>query len=300
MDAKTDQSPSSAAAPSLQAETALITGASSGIGYEFALILARQGYNLVLVARNRPALASLAARCEQEHGVHVEICAKDLSVVHAAEELFEELIARNIAVDVLINDAGFAMQGEFIGNDPSALLDMLQVNVVALTQLTRLFLPPMVERGHGRILNMASIGSFMPGPLMASYFASKAFVLSLSEALANELQGTGVTVTALCPGPTRSRFAQRARLTGCKAFRGALMDPADVAEEGFAAMMKGKQVRITGRKLRLQMIPTPLLPRRLMAHFARQYHETTAGEQALASDAHGCDWAAEGPPIVQP
>ena len=299
MDAKTHQSPSSAAAP-LHAETALVTGASSGIGYEFALILARQGYNLVLVARNRPALASLAARCEQEHGVQVELCAKDLSVASAAEELFHELLARAISVDVLINDAGFAMQGEFIENDPSALLDMLQVNVVALTHLTRLFLPAMVKRGHGRILNLASIGSFMPGPLMASYFASKAFVLSLSEALANELQGTGVTVTALCPGPTRSRFAQRARLTGCKAFRGALMEPADVAQEGFAAMMKGKQVRITGRKLRLQMLPTPLLPRRLLAYFARQYHETTGAEQTMADEAHDWSAAAEGPQIVQP
>lgn len=279
--------------------TALITGASSGIGYEFALLFAQEGYNLVLVARNRSALASLAARCEQEHGVQVEICVKDLAIQTAAEELFDELHRRNIVVDVLVNDAGFAMQGPFIEDDVTALLDMLQVNIVALTHLTRLFLPPMVKRGRGKILNMASIGSFMPGPMMAAYFASKAFVLSLSEALANELSGTGVTVTALCPGPTRTKFAQRARLTGCKAFRGSLMEAAHVAQEGFAALMKGKRVLISGRKLRWQMLPTPLIPRRLLAYFARQYHETIAADRGGAEEAH--DWStAEATHAVRP
>lgn len=293
------RNPLSPAAEPKAAGTALITGASSGIGYEFALLFAHQGYNLVLVARNRSALTSLAARCEQEHGVQVEICVKDLAVPTAAEELFDELSRRNIAVDVLINDAGFAMQGPFIDDDVTALLDMLQVNIVALTHLTRLFLPGMVKRGRGKILNMASIGSFMPGPMMAAYFASKAFVLSLSEALANELKGTGVTVTALCPGPTRTKFAQRARLTGCKAFRGNLMEAADVAHEGFTALMKGRRVLITGRKLRWQMLPTPLIPRRLLAYFARQYHETIATDQTHAQDAR--DWsAADAPHAVRP
>jgi hypothetical protein len=271
------------------AGTALITGASSGIGYEFALLCAQEGYDLVVVARNRSALAALAERCQQEHGVRVEVCVKDLSVQTAAEELFDELYRRNITVDVLINDAGFAMQGPFVEDDVSALLDMLQVNIVALTHLTRLFLPGMIKRGRGKILNMASIGSYMPGPLMAGYFASKAYVLSLSEALANELQGTGVTVTALCPGPTRSKFARRAGLTACKAFRGSLMEAADVVQEGFAALMKGKQVLITGRKLRWQMLPTPLIPRRFLAYFARQYHETLAPEETLPEETH--DWA---------
>lgn len=297
MDAET-RTPMSPAAERKPAGTALITGASSGIGYEFALLFAQQGYNLVLVARSRAALASLAARCAQEHGIQVEICVKDLALQTAAEELFDELYRRNILVDVLINDAGFAMQGPFVEDDVAALLDMLQVNIVALTHLTRLFLPGMVKRGRGRILNMASIGSFMPGPLMAAYFASKAYVLSLSEALANELHGTGVSVTALCPGPTRSKFAHRAGLTACKAFRGSLMEAAEVAQEGFTALMKGKQVRITGRKLRWQMIPTPLIPRRLLAYFARQYHETLAPEQMLAEDAH--DWPTDAPHALRP
>lgn len=297
MDAQT-RMPLLHAAVRKQAGTALITGASSGIGYEFALLFARQGYDLVLVARNRPALAALAARCTQEHGVHAEICIKDLSHQTAAEELFDELHRRNVLVDVLINDAGFAMQGPFIEDNVTALLDMLQVNIVALTHLTRLFLPGMIKRGCGKILNMASIGSFMPGPMMAAYFASKAYVLSFSEALANELKGTGVTVTALCPGPTRSKFAHRAGLTSCKAFRGHLMEAAEVAEDGFNALMKGRRVRITGRTLRWQMIPASLIPRRLLAHFARQYHETLAPEQMLPEDAH--DWAGDARHAIRP
>lgn len=277
-----------------EAQTALITGASSGIGYEFALLCARQGCDVVLVARNRAALNVLAERCRQEHGVNAEVCVKDLSLPTAPAELFEELQRRQIAVDVLINDAGFAMQGPFAEGDVASLLDMLQVNIVALTHLTRLLLPGMVERGRGRILNMASIGSFMPGPLMAAYFASKAYVLSLSEALANELHGTGVTVTALCAGPTRTKFAHRARLTESRAFRGSLLEAAEVAREGFAAMMKGRRVLISGRKLRLQMLPASLMPRRLLAYFARQYHETRVTPDVQHEPAS--DWAATDAP----
>lgn len=254
--------------------TALITGASSGIGYEFALLFARSGYDLVLVGRNRAALNALGAKVAEEFGCAAEVCAKDLSAQGAADELVRDLDGKGIEVDALVNDAGFAIQGSFVENDVAPLLSMLQVNIVTLTHLTRLILPGMVGRGRGRVLNMASIGAFMPGPLMAAYFASKAYVLSLSEALANELQGTGVTVTALCPGPTRSKFALRARLTDTKAFRGTLMEAAEVAHEGFDAMMKGKAVAIAGFKHRMQLLPTPLVPRRLLAYFARQYHET--------------------------
>ena len=264
--------------------TALITGASSGIGLEFALEFARHGYDLVLVARNQSMLEDLAARCRKEYAVPVEVCAKDLSNRSAADELFAHLQSKNISIDALVNDAGFAIQGPLAENNLQNLLDLLQVNIVALTHLTRLFLPEMVRRGHGRILNMSSIGAFIPGPLMAAYFASKAFVLSLSEGLSYELQGSGVTVTALCAGPTRTRFAHRARLIDAKAFRGTLMEPAPLAQQGFSAMMKGKQVLILPLKYRLQMIPTPLLPRRLLAYFARQYHET-------AESRHEANWA---------
>jgi short-subunit dehydrogenase len=258
---------------SREAGTALVTGASSGIGYELALLLARQGYKIVAVARNRAGLTSLADHIRDEFGVLGECFSKDLAYCTVTDELLAELQERNLLIDVLVNDAGFAMQGQFKDNDVSTLLDMLQVNIMTVTHLTRSLLPPMVQRGRGKILNISSIGAFMPGPLMAAYFASKAYVLSFSEALANELRGTGVTVTALCPGPTRSRFAQRAKLIDTKAFRGTLMEPADVAREGFDAMMKGKTVVIAGLKHRIQLLPTPLVPRRLLAYFARQYHE---------------------------
>ena len=281
------------------AGTALITGASSGIGHEFALLFARSGYDLVLVARNRSVLDGLASQVRDEFGVEAIVCPKDLSVRTAPEELFRELQQQGVTVDVLINDAGFAMQGPFVENELTTLLDMLQVNMITLTHLTRLFLPPMIERGRGKVLNMASIGSYMPGPLMAAYFASKAYVLSFSEALSNEVEGTGVTITALCPGPTRTRFAARAKLTDTRAFRGTLMAAADVAREGFEALMKGRTVVITGFKYRMQLLPTPLVPRRLLAHFARQYHETpsdhgvTAPSWATAPEPSGSSHAAQ-------
>jgi hypothetical protein len=255
-------------------QRALVTGASSGIGYEFALILARHGYDLVLVARSRQVLALTADKIREKYPVDIETIATDLSQPGSCEELFNEVARKKLAIDVLINDAGFAMQGPFVENKTAALLDMLQVNVVALTHLTRLFLPQMIQRRNGRILNMASVGSFMPGPMMAAYFATKAYVLSLSEAIANELQGTGVTVTALCPGPTRTQFAHRANLVNTRAFRGSLMEANQVAKEGFHALMKGKPVLITGFKMRLQMCPARFLPRYWLAFFARRYHET--------------------------
>lgn len=270
------------------AGTALITGASSGIGYEFALLFARGGYDLMLVGRNRSALNALAARVRQEFGRSADVFAMDLSTQGAPDELFCEVQRKGVEVDALVNDAGFAIQGSFADNDLATLVDMLQVNIITLTHLTRLCLPGMIARGRGKILNMSSIGAFMPGPLMAAYFASKAYVLSLSEALSNELQGTGVTVTALCPGPTRSKFAVRARLTDTKAFRGTLMEAADVAQEGFDAMMKGKAVAIAGFKHRMQLLPTPLVPRKLLAYFARQYHET----RPLPGDDVATGWGA--------
>jgi short-subunit dehydrogenase len=264
--------------------TALVTGASSGIGHEFSLLLARHGYNLFLVGRNRIALSSLAERVRGEFGVAADFCPRDLSLHTAPDEILAELERKKLEVEILINNAGFAMQGPYQESDVANLLDMIQVNIAAVTHLTRLILPGMVRRGCGRILNMSSVGAYMPGPLMAAYFASKAYVLSLSEALANELHGTGVSVTALCPGPTRSKFALRAGLTDTRAFRGTLMEPASVAQEGLDAMFKRKTVLITGLKHRMQMFPTPLVPRRVLAFFARQYHETPHRSRDVAAD----------------
>jgi uncharacterized protein len=262
------------ACPQLPLRSALVTGASSGIGYEISLLLARQQCDLVLVGRNRAALTKLSDHVRGAFGVRTLVWATDLSERSATADLFDELERKKIQLDVLVNNAGFAMQGLYAENDLPALLDMLQVNIATVTHLTRLILPGMIRRGRGRILNMASIGAFMPGPLTAAYFASKAYVLSLSEALANELQGTGVTVTALCPGPTRTRFAARAGLTDTRAFGGALLEPAAVAREGIDAMMRGRTVVIPGVKHRLQILPTFLVPRRVLAYFSRKYHET--------------------------
>lgn len=280
--------------PQLPAATALVTGASSGIGYEASLLLARQGRNLFLVGRNRSALNALAGRVRDESGVSAEVFPKDLSINTAPDDIFAELERRQLVIDILVNNAGFAMQGAYQNNDIATLLDMIQVNITAVTHLTRLILPGMIRRGRGKILNIASVGAFMPGPLMAAYFASKAYVLSLSEALANELQGTGVTITALCPGPTRSKFAARAGLTDTRAFRGTLLDPASVAQAGVDAMFKGKSVVIAGLKHRMQLLPTPLVPRRVLAYFARAYHETPQRTH------QGPSWPAASPDSAAP
>ncbi|HZL36545.1 MAG TPA: SDR family oxidoreductase [Tepidisphaeraceae bacterium] len=253
--------------------TALITGASSGIGCELAKILANQHYNLVLVGRDWPRLLSLAAELESRHGITVTPIAKDLSLPNSPAEVLAELRQRAIFIDVLINNAGFALSGEFASTNIEQTVALLHVNVVSLTHLTRLLVPGMISRRWGRVLNVASIAGFYPGPLTACYNASKAFVVSFSQALSNELQGTGVSVTCLCPGPTRTRFAQRAGLSHSKAFSENVMDAAAVAQAGYAAMIAGKPVAVSGLRNKLRMLPIPLVPNRVLAHFSRKYHE---------------------------
>ncbi|MCA9929933.1 MAG: SDR family oxidoreductase, partial [Anaerolineales bacterium] len=197
-------------------QTALITGASGGIGYELARKIAQQGHNLVVVARSESKLMKLAQDFNKQFGVNVTVMVKDLAQSAAPDEIYNELQANEIDVDILVNNAGFASYGLFHELDRQKELNMMQVNMVALTHLTHLFLPGMVERGYGRILNIASTAAFQPGPLMAVYYATKAYVLSFSEAIANELDGTGVTVTALCPGPTESGFQARAAMEDSK------------------------------------------------------------------------------------
>jgi short-subunit dehydrogenase len=242
----------------------LITGASSGIGRELARVCAQNGHDLVLVARREKELRELIS----EVGGGRAIVA-DLAKPQAANEIFKEIGA----VDLLINNAGFAIQGEFANSDVQCQMDLLAVNMVALTHLTRLFLPAMIQRKRGRILNISSIAAFMPGPLTATYFASKAYVLSFSEAIRHELRGSGVTVTCLCPGPTKTGFDERAGLTGTKAFAGGVMDAADVARIGYAAMMAGRCTVVPGWRNRARCLPLPFVPRGILAHFARKYHE---------------------------
>ncbi|HET7767884.1 MAG TPA: SDR family oxidoreductase [Chloroflexota bacterium] len=249
--------------------TALITGASSGIGRELAALLARDGYHLVLVARDEARLAGTAERLRESASVPVTVLPCDLASPTAAEWLMREIEERGITVDVLVNNAGFNVYGPFTRTESAAELAMLRVHVVTLTHLTKLLLPGMLARRSGRILNVASTGSFAPGPTDAVYCASKAYVLSFSEALAEELRGSGVTVTALCPGPTDTEFAARAGMTDSLLFRGPRATPAAVARAGYRAMLRGRAVVIPGAVNWLMVLSLRFTPRALAARLSR-------------------------------
>jgi uncharacterized protein len=246
--------------------TALVTGASSGIGAELARIHAAAGGDLVLVARRQDRLDALKAEIK-DRTMHVIV--KDLSDPDAPQQLYEEIKARGIRVDYLINNAGFGYRGLFHQQDWSRNAAMIQVNVVALAALTRLFVPDMIARRSGRILNVASLAGFVAGPLHAIYFATKAFVLSFSESIANELQGTGVTVTALCPGPTRTEFVGYADMEGVPGFRHAA-SARRVAQVGYDAMLKGKPLVVPGLLNKLTAhLALRLAPRTLATRLSR-------------------------------
>jgi uncharacterized protein len=245
--------------------TALVTGASSGIGAALAPLFARDGWQLVLVARTVAPMQALADRLAREHGVAVTVIASDLSAPGAAGRLAAELAARGLTVDALVNNAGFGLHGAHATTDAAEESRMLALNVVAVTELTKALLPGMLARGRGRILNLGSVGSFVPGPLMAVYYASKAYVLSYSEALAEELAGTGVTVTALCPGLTRTGFQARAGLpTHMARGAGITADVDDVARAGYAAMMRGARIEVPGALNKLSTFLPRFAPRRLV------------------------------------
>jgi short-subunit dehydrogenase len=244
-------------------KTALITGASSGIGYELSKLFAADGTNLVLVARNEQRLNEIASDLAQTYGVRVTVLAKDLSDPASPGEIAAALQAQSIGVDVLVNNAGFGTYGPFAEIDWAEELRMLHVNVVSLTHLTKLFLPGMIERRSGRILNVGSTGSFAPGPLMATYCATKAYVLSLSEAISEEVRGTGVTVTALCPGVTRTGFQARAKVEHIQLTGGSMMSAREVAEMGYKALLRGQAVVVPGFLNRLMAFAVRLTPRSL-------------------------------------
>ncbi len=258
-------------------KTALITGASFGIGLELARIFAREGYNLVLVARSADKLRQLASELEKAHGTRSLILAVDLTEPGAPAYVLDQTTRADIQVDVLVNNAGFGQYGLFAENDLEDCLRQIQLNVTTLTHLTRLYLPEMIKRESGGILNVASTAAFQPGPLMAVYFATKAYVLHFSEALANELNGSGVTVTCLCPGATATEFHKRANATGMNLLKFGAMDARTVAEDGYRALMAGKPVVISGFKNWLLAQSGRFSPRRIVTAIARKTQE--AGSQ---------------------
>ena len=259
--------------PTHERKTALITGASFGIGREFARIFAREGCNLVLVARSADKLRQLSSDLEKAHGTRSLILAVDLTEPGAAAYVLDQTTRADIQVDVLVNNAGFAQYGLFAENDLEECLRQIQLNVTSLTHLTRLYLPAMIERKSGGILNVASTAAFQPGPLMAVYYATKAYVLSLSEALANELSGTGVTVTCLCPGPTATEFQKRANILGIRLTKYGWMDARTVAEDGYRALMAGKTVAISGFRNWLVAQSVRFSPRRMVTAVVRRMQE---------------------------
>ncbi|MBV8878924.1 MAG: SDR family oxidoreductase, partial [Planctomycetaceae bacterium] len=252
--------------------TALITGASGGLGEAFAKILAARTRVLVLAARSGDKLNRLAARLSEAHGIRVEVVPVDLSVGTGTEQLLDFLKARSLQVDVLINNAGFGVFGPLADADLQEQLAQIQVNVVALTHLTRELLPGMVRRGRGQILNVASTAAFQAGPWMAVYYATKAYVLSFSEALRNELEGTGVTVTCLCPGPTRTGFMARARMgdPAVLAKSPVMMDADEVARRGLEGLRKGRRLVIPGLLNKMLAHATRLGSRGLSARVVRR------------------------------
>jgi short-subunit dehydrogenase len=254
-------------------KTALITGASFGIGMEFARIFAREGHNLVLVARSADKLRQIASEVEKSYGTRSLILATDLTEPGASAYVLDQTRRAGIQVDVLVNNAGFGQYGFFAENDLEECLRQIQLNVTTLTHLTRLYLPGMIERKSGRILNVASTAAFQPGPLMAVYFATKAYVLHFSEALANEVGGTGVSVTCLCPGATVTEFHKRAKATGMKLMKFGAMDARTVAEDGYGALMAGKPVVISGFKNWLLAQSVRFSPRRMATAIARKIQE---------------------------
>ena len=255
-------------------ETVLITGASSGIGLELARCFAADKSRLVLVARNTDALHSLADELRREHGIQTTVLTTDLSRLETPACVFKELKQAGIIVDVLVNNAGFGANGAFAGLSLRRQLEMIQVNVAALTELAGLFLPGMIERKRGGVLNVGSVAGFVPGPGMAVYFATKAYVLSFTEALAEELAGTGLTVTGLCPGPTATNFGNVARGEKERQFKSPKMSAESVARCGHRAFRRGRVLAIPGLQNHFLILLTRITPRRFQRRIVKSLNKT--------------------------
>ena len=256
-------------------KTALITGGSTGIGLELAKQFAAHGHQLVLAARNTDQLEAAAGQLEGKYGVGVKTYSIDLADADSPERLFDTVTGEGTHIDFLVNNAGFGLGGDFADTDLNRELDMIQVNVASLVHLTKLFLAPMLKKNDGKIMNLASTAAFQPGPSHAIYYATKAFVLSFSEAIDEELRNTGVSVTALCPGPTKSNFAERAGTTKTRLFTKASVASAeDVARYGYTAMMRGQRLAIPGMGNKVMIQAERFVPRKLVTMITRKVQES--------------------------
>ena len=258
----------------MKKQTVVITGASSGFGVEFAKQFAKRNYDLVLTARSENKLSELARELEGKYGINTHIVVLDLSKKGSAKQLYDQVKSFGISTEILINNAGFGLFGEFEDTEIEKELDMIEVNVTAVTELTKYFGKDMVARKSGKILNVASTAAFQPGPLMAVYYATKAYVLSLSEALANEWKDNGVTVAALCPGATETGFSSAAELNQSKLFQSGVMQADVVVEEAVRSLLETrKTVIVPGFKNKLLSASIRFMPRKTVTSIVRKVQE---------------------------
>lgn len=258
----------------------LLTGASSGIGFELAWVFARHQRNLILVARSEGPMQELKSNLQRQFQIDVQVVPFDLAQSGSAHKLYDLIQKQNWKVDCLVNNAGFGDHGLFVQADPQKITDMIQVNVTSLTELTRFFLPAMLQNKFGQILNVASTAAFQPGPLMSEYYATKAYVLHFSEGLAEELHGSGVTVTALCPGPTQSNFQKAANLQGADLFEKMKVPSSKVvAEYGYKAMQQGKIVAVQGVLNTILSSSVGFIPRAIARKMAMKLQQKKKKEQ---------------------
>ena len=255
--------------------TALVTGASNGIGLELAKIHASRGGDLVLVARSRNVLEKIKKELEEKYKINVYIIVKDLSIINSAKEIYNETKKQAITINYLINSAGFGNFGMFVDTDWGTELEMINLNIITLTQLTKLYLKDMIKLKNGKIMNVASTAAFQSGPTMAVYYATKAYVLNFSEAVDNEVRDKGITITTLCPGPTKSNFQEIAKMENSSLFKEKNLPTAKaVAEYGYSSMLKGKTVAIHGFKNWVMASSVRFFPRQLIVKITRKIQDS--------------------------
>lgn len=255
-------------------KTALITGASSGIGKSLAFEFAKNNFNLIVVAEKEEELAQTAKEIKSEYLVEVYEIPIDLTKEEAPQRIYDQVRTEGLQIDVLVNDAGVGQKEKFHETEVDKDITIIRLNIEALVRLTKLFVRDMVTRGDGKILNLGSVAGFQPGPMLAVYHASKAFVVSFSEAISKELEGTGVTVTALCPGPTDTNFFNRADMENARILEaGTVMEPDKVAKIGFEALMEGERVIIPGMSNKMLTFSRRLIPQKLQANLHKKMYE---------------------------